>query len=294
MDLLIDKKYLVRLERYTKFCYGGVNPSAVRYVFALPENAGLPVGYTVCIDAEMVEWERDEDGRRIFDSKPLYTRELENNRTYRLKRERNAEYVAAMTENREEGKRYKRYKYTAEELYALYQNVDFSSSELVVAKVDIYKKGRISVGDNRITDTKYLIGKVKDSWFYCSDLDTKRRIGSYAVKIIGNIDANDEPIVKQLIEKFQDDLARCNNKYWNFRDISRKVERFLSECESIFEYRRVESENVNVAISDIQKSAKVAHEKILEELVREDIEKAQITYDFEDQLKKFYKKEITQ
>ncbi len=56
MELLIDKKYLVRLERYTKFGYGGsYDPFAVRYVFSLPKNAGLPDGYTVYIDAQRVK-----------------------------------------------------------------------------------------------------------------------------------------------------------------------------------------------------------------------------------------------
>lgn len=295
MDLLIDKKYLVRLESYTKFGYGGsYDPWAVRYVFALPENAGLPAGYTVYIDAENVEWERDENGRRSFYSKPLYTGELENNRTYRLNRERDAEYVATMTENREKGKRYRRYKYTAEELYAIYQNVNLSSAQLVIAKVKIYNKGRLSLYEDRIADTKYLIGKVKDRWFYCSELDTKRRIGSYAVKILGNIDVNSEPMVRELIEKYQSDIKDCKHKYWEYDVINRKVENFLSECKSIFTYHQPQSEEVNEAISDIQKSSEVAQKKVLEELKDKESEANKIIANFENQLKKFYRKEITQ
>ncbi len=97
MELLIDKKYLVRLERYTWFGkhYGlrTYNPFAARYVFELPKSAGLPDGYTVYIDAERVEWEHDESGRRPANSQPLYTGELKYG-TYRLDRDNSTVYIA--------------------------------------------------------------------------------------------------------------------------------------------------------------------------------------------------------
>lgn len=219
MELLIDKKYLVRLERYTKFGYGGMyNPFAARYVFALPPNAGLPEGYTVYIDAEKVEWEHDGKGFRQFDAKPLYTKELEHDKTYRLDRQSDATYEAMMTENREEGKRYKRYKYTAEELYALYQNVDLSTAELAVAKIDIYLDGQEgnrhkALYGNRIDRTDYYVGKVQGNWFYCSELDTKRRIGSHGVTILGNIRAEDEAAAWQIIKKTQKKVEQCKENY---------------------------------------------------------------------------------
>ena len=38
--LKIHKKYLDKVERYTKFGYGGaINPYAVRMIFNLPENS---------------------------------------------------------------------------------------------------------------------------------------------------------------------------------------------------------------------------------------------------------------
>lgn len=297
MELLIDKKYLIRLERYTKFGYGGTyDPFAVRYVFALPERAGLPNGYTVFIDAYRVEWEHDEKGLRPFSAKPLYTLELERDNTYRLDRPSDAVYVAKMTENREEGKRYKQYKYTAEEFYALYQNVDLKTAQFAVAKIDIYLEGREGAEHkvlygNRIESTDYYIGKVQGCWFYCFELDTKRRIGSRGVKILGKIDAANVPTAQQLIKKCQDDLKSCDIEYGNIIGTIRRVKTILSECNNFFEYSPPKSENVIAAMSNIQRNAEQAHKDILGELQKRLTDEDNIRVNLEKQLKKYYIKE---
>lgn len=228
MELLIDKKYLIRLERYTKFYGSGYDPFATRYVFAPPASAGLPDGYTFYIDAEKVEWERDDSGRQ----QPVYTKELENGKTYRLDRPSDTVYLAQMTENREEGNRYKRYKYTAEELYALYQNVDLTTAELAVAKIDIYLEGRAGnahkmIYGNRIDETKYLVGKVQGCWFYCTELDTKRRIGSHGVTIFGKIKPSDEPearsIVAEAVKQIKAYKRELNNLHGVRNDMDKVV-----------------------------------------------------------------------
>lgn len=229
MELLIDKKYLIRLERYTKFYGSGYDPFATRYVFAPPANAGLPDGYTVYIDAEKVEWERDEKGLRHNDAQPIYTKELENGKTYRLERPNDMVYVAQMTENREEGKRYKRYKYSAEELYALYQNVDLSTAELAVARVDIYLEGRAgnehkAIYGNRIDETKYLVGKVQGCWFYCTELDTKRRIGSHGVTVLGKIKPSDEPEAWDIIRAAEQQIKKYKKEISNVYSARHAVE----------------------------------------------------------------------
>lgn len=297
MELLIDKKYLVRLERYTKFGYGGVyDPYAVRYVFSLPERAGLPTGYTVYIDAYGVEWERNNEGFRASNAKPLYTDELENGCTYRLDRDNATVYEATMTENREEGKRYKRYKFTSEQLYALYQNVDLATAQLAVARIDIYLDGREGAEHkvlygNRIERTDYFVGKVQGSWFYCSELDTKRRIGSRGVKILGRINAANEPTARQLISKCQNDLEQLSDEYGNIKGALHDVERVMSLFRYYDKYHTPKSEKVNSAVHNIQKSAEQAKEGILEEIAKEAADKAKLASDLEAQLKKIYIKE---
>ncbi|MDE6059377.1 MAG: hypothetical protein K2G44_04970 [Clostridia bacterium] len=295
MELLIDKKYLIRLECYTKFGYGGCyDPFAVRYVFALPKSAGLPAGYTVYIDAIWVEWERDENGRRIKNAKPIYTKELENDCTYRLHRDNEIVYEATMTENREAGKRYKRYKYTSEELYALYQNVDLKTADISVAKIDIYLDGsegnrHKAIYGNRIDKTLYLVGKVQGCWFYCSELDTKRRIGSRGVKILGKIKADNEAVAKQLISKYQDDLSKLSDEYGNIYGALDNVEKALSLFTYYDIYHTPKSERVNSAIHNIQKNATQAKQDILEEIAKESVDKANLASDLEKQLKRLYK-----
>ena len=296
MELLIDKKYLVRLERYTKFGYGGsYDPFAVRYVFSLSKNAGLPDGYTVYIDAQRVKWEQDEKGQTPFNAKPLYTKELENDRTYRLDRDNNVEYVAKMTENREEGKRYKQFKFTSEELYALYQNVDLASADLAVAKIDIYLDGREGnqhkvLYGNRIERTDYYVGKVQGSWFYCSELDTKRRIGSHGVKILGNIKTEDEATAWQLIRKTQKKIEHCKETFSEVFDAKHNIDKALWDVWYFCEKRKVHTENSKVLeyVRNVQSAAKSAMEFIDKRLSEEDTEILKIQTELEEQLKEIY------
>ena len=293
MELLIDKKYLLRLERYTKFGYGGYYDScAVRYVFMLPKSAGVPEGYTVYIDAEKVVWGRKTPDDRY--EEPLMTKELERDKTYRLNRE-DSEYIATMTENRIEGKRYKRYKYSAEELYALYQNVDLSSAELFVAKVDIYLEGREGAAHkafygNRIDKTKYLVGKVKGCWFYCSELNTKRLISSHGVTILGKIKFDDELAVNKLISEFEQNTGNCKDKFLRIYNTQCWVERVINDvkyyCDT--ECRAPKDEEVLAEVRSVQRSAQNAMQFIERKISEENTELTKIAFEFENQLQKFY------
>lgn len=297
MELLIDKKYLVRLERYTKFGYRGhYDIWGCRYVFKLPPNAGLPDGYTVYIDAHKVEWERDEISRvRPLSAKPLYTEELENGKTYRLDRESDAVYVAKMTESREEGKRYKQYKYTAEELYGLYQNVDLKTAKFAVAKIDIYLEGqecnrhKVLYG-NRIERTDYYVGKVQGSWFYCSELDTKRRIGSRGVTILGNIKAEDEASAWQLIRKTQKEIKHCKETFYDVFAAKSDVDKALWAVWYFCERREVRTENSEVLahVRNVQSAAKSAMEFIDKRLSEEDNKILNIQKELEVELKNYF------
>ncbi len=295
MELLIDKKYLIRLERYTKFGYGGdYDPFAVRYVFRLPEWANVPEGYTVQIEAKEVDWEHDENGRLFNNAKPLFTKELENNITYRLDRDNNQIYEAVMTENREKGKRYRRFKYTAEELYALYQNIDLSDAKLVVAQIDIYYDGiegnrqKILQG-NRIEKTVYVIGKEKGSWFYSPELDTKRRIGSHGVTILGNIKADDQATVLALIQKYGYNIKLLEKEYLNIFLAQNRVEKILQSMKFYPEHDDApKDKEINSAVAAIQTVAEDAKEIISQRLSEEENEKAQMKTDFIKSLSKYF------
>lgn len=285
MDLLIDKDYLIRLERYTKFGSGGINPFAARYVFALPKSAGLPDGYTVSIDAFRIVWERDKNGKiPYYDAKPLGTHELENGTTYRLERPNDDVYVAIMTENREEGKKYKRYKFTTEELYALYQNVDLKSAQLAVAQIDFFDK-------KEFLRTEFHVGKVQGAWFYCPELKTKRLISSKGVKILAKIKAENEPTARQLIRKCQLDLSECDKEHYNLNDAYSSLETIISLCNIFFKVSTPKSVIVNSAFSDILNSAKQAQLASLNELEKGNNIKNKIIVNFEKQIKKLSIKE---
>ena len=301
MELLIDKKYLVRLERYTRFGYGGTyDPFAVRYVFALPKNAGLPDGYTVYIEARGVEWEHDENGRLFNDSKPLNTKELENGRTYRLDRDNDFVYEATMTECREEGKRYKRYKYTAEELYALYQNVDLANAELAVAKVDIYLEGRAGnerkmLCGNRIDETRYLIGKVQGCWFYCSELDTKRRIGSHGVTILGKINPSDEQEARSIVAEAEKQIKAYKRELNNLHGVRHNADRVVWEVKYYLDPKNKwsmdssvpQDEEVIEALREIHGQAVKTMQLIDSKLAEEAAGYEKIEVDLKQKLKKF-------
>jgi len=191
MELLIDKKYLLRLERYVQFGYKGItNNRAVRYVFKLPESAGLPEGYTIYIDvdSEYVHWNDEGD-------EPLDTDELIYG-TYRLNRDENTMYEATMTEKREKGKRYKRFKFSLLELCKIYSRISIpTDAETAVASCLIYALAH----PRELAGIKYLVGKVQGCWFYCSELDKKRRLDTAGTRILGKIRAEDEIAVRNII-----------------------------------------------------------------------------------------------
>lgn len=296
MELMIDKSYLVRCEQYTRFGYGGsYDPFAARYVFRLPEAAGLPEGYTVYIDA-IVAWKRDLRNDFVRDENGHLVvaryRELENGRTFRITPS-NGGYEATMTENREEGKRYKRYKYTAEELYALYQGVDLTAAALSVARIDIYIEGRegnrhkILYG-NRIESTDYYIGKAQGSWFYCPDLDTKRRIGSHGVKILGKIRSENEPEIRKLMSACRAALRKHKQEYSNIYGAADHVEKVIWQLKLYDEIGTPADEEINEAVRAIQRNAETAKNLIAKKLEGEQSTKEKIMSDFEASLKPYF------
>ena len=101
-----------------------------------------------------------------------------------------------MTENREEGKRYKRFKFTTLELSKIYSRIDFpEEAETAVTSCFIYALAR----PKELAGIKYLVGKVQGCWFYCSELDTKRRLDTTGARILGKIRTEDEAAVRSII-----------------------------------------------------------------------------------------------
>lgn len=256
MDILINQKYLIRAEQYTKFGYGGSYEYADRYVFALPEWAGLPKGYTVYITACML-WSRGEKEdlvpRRYFD--------LDKNGTFRIPSDRNAEYVAMMTEEREEGKRYKRYKFTAKELYALYQNVTLTDAETVVAKITIYSDNPDTPG--RILGNEIIVGERKASWFYSENLKTKRRIGSKGVKILCKIGKDQIESVQKLIDEHEDKKRQAEKA---LRDKQYDLDKMTNlsidmEMHYISEELKVRLAPIKQQVMDLKKAVELEYEE---------------------------------
>lgn len=247
MELIIPQEYLLRLENYTKFGYNHTyNSFACRYVFNPPKTAELPDGYTIFIEANGVEYARDERGKAIHEQ-PLYTDELKNS-SYHIPFDRQRIYEAAMTERREDGKRFKRYKFTAEELYALYQGVDLSTAQFALAEVDIYAEGFV-IG-SRIIDTDYFIGKVKGKWFYCRDLDSKRRIGTKGLRIIKKINPDCIADVSQLIADRKKNLEENSKKYTAMIRLLNDINNTIVDYKFYFRDNAI-SDNIKQALDDV-------------------------------------------
>lgn len=197
MELIIPEKYLIRWEEYTKFT--GKHRAdffAARYVFAAPDAANLEAGYTIYIDT----YDQQRENKKLIScgghsehysgayhlQVPNYPKEFI--------------YTALKTENREEGKKYKRYKFTALELQALYSGYSLTEIISVLAKVNIYANNGTRLAGEVVAE-KLIVGKQCGCWFYSDELDTKRRVGTKGVSILGEIEGEHEETVKSMISE---------------------------------------------------------------------------------------------
>ena len=106
------------------------------------------------------------------------------------------------TENREEGKRYKRYTFSALELQALYNGHNLSDGVSAVAKVKFYANNGHMTAKEVIRED-YIVGKRIGCWFYSDELDTKRRVGTKGVRILGEIEEEHKETIRQLIKAYK-------------------------------------------------------------------------------------------
>jgi hypothetical protein len=199
MELIIPEKYLIRWEGYTKFTGNHcVDIYATRYVFAVPEVANLEPGYTFYIDTND---RTRENGKLVCCGQ----KREHYSGAYHLhvpEYPKGFTYTALKTENREEGKKYKRYTFSGLELQALYNGHKLSDGISAVAKVKFYaKSGYLSAKE--VIREDYIVGKRIGCWFYSDEFDTKRRVGTKGVSILGEIEEEHEATIRQLIEAYK-------------------------------------------------------------------------------------------
>ncbi len=166
---------------------------------------------------------------------------------------------------------------------------DLTGSETVVAKVLIYAPGK-DTGFSRVIAELYVVGKVKGCWLYSSELDTRRRIGTKGVQILGKIKVKDTKTIRQLIK---DRDEKTNLLWFEYEDVRHdiyQIERYILKTATEL---KTDDEVFNDEIKKVRSNAEKALE-LLKVKYEERIEKKQkIVDDFEAALEKLFIKEKT-
>ena len=148
---------------------------------------------------------------------------------------------------------------------------------------------------NRIDETKYLVGKVQGCWFYCTELDTKRRINSHGVTLLGKIKPDDEPEVldivratEQQINEYKKEINKIYCARRNADEAWWAIKYYMDE-NNVSDTRGVvpKDEEALKAIRAIYDSAENA-KKILDSKIAEETQTIkQFEAELEAQIKKF-------
>ncbi len=205
MQLIIPDRYFLRWESYAKFGYGhSVDFNAVRYVFAVPDAAGLESGYTIYIHTYDVSRSDSTapSGRKIV---TVGAKKEHYSGAYHIEVENDAVFTAIKTESREPGKKYTRHKFNALELQAMYNGHDLNDAVDVVAKVLIYQNDDTRLA-GKVMEEKIVIGKKVGCWLYSEELDSKRRISTKGVQILGEIDGASVYSARKLISDHKKEI----------------------------------------------------------------------------------------
>ena len=255
--LKIPKDCLVRQYKDTAFGYGGTyRPNTKHYVFRLPGEEYD--GYTFTV-TEL--FGRFDSVQALGDWYSVYVSSDD------------LPIVVKRTENREDGKRYKQYKFTPDEINTLYGN----AMRHAVALITIYANDGTRKA-KEVLNTKYTVGIVDGCWFICSEFLERRRIDTKGVKILGFISAIDAQKVKEIIERHKEKGRDIHTQCCAVQDKRRKIE-YIND-----DVRRTELPELN-AIYDIThnvlKSLSVKYDELMRELDKLDA-------DFGLSLKQYY------
>ena len=282
MQLIIPDKYLIRWEEYTRFTgYHRADYFAARYVFAAPEAANLEAGYTIYIDTGD---QTRENGKLICCGQKYE----HYNGAYHLQvpeYSKDFTYTASRTENREEGKRYKRYTFSALELQALYNGHNLSDGVSAVAKVKFYtNNGRLTAKE--VIREDYIVGKRIGCWFYSDELDTKRRVGTKGVNILGEIDKENEEAVRQLIKAYKEQnkaLLQSNHQYhYNLSTLE-------TMCRDIIKIDVSDSDLLQSKVDDVRSMLSALKTECLTVVENEREKRENNENELLEKLKKYYK-----
>ena len=250
MTLKIHKKYLDKIEQYTKYGYGGrYNPYAVRYVFNLPEGT-MYENYAVMIDTEDKKYNNN-----VLVVESVGANELKGNYYY-LKLEDSEKFSLTRYKNRENGKKYKRYELTAQELNSIYNyNRDFSSMQVVVAEVVQYLNNGTREARS-VLSKNIKVGYSDGTWLYVDS--EKRRINSKGIEIISGIKSENKEKAEKLIQDYYTQSHKISNEICDKRDELRNLDSICAYAE------RLSSSETSKEIIEICKREKKVIEKDIE------------------------------
>lgn len=249
MYLKIPKDCLVRQYDETAFGYGGVfRPNVEHFVFSL--RGAEYDGYTFTVTSDFGRFDtvqKSGDWYSVYvssDDLPI---------------------VVKRTENREDGKRYKQYKFTPAELNGIYGN----EYKHAVALVKIYAdNNRITASE--VVETKYIVGIVDGCWFISDELKKRRRIDTNGVEILCHFPASDTVAVDDIIKAHKKKLQELDSRHTEIYCALHNLERVSLELK--FKLNIPEIVEVNDAAIKAKQSLKARMSKINVELDKLDAE----------------------
>lgn len=129
---------------------------------------------------------------------------------------------------REESKRYKQYKYTCEEIKALYEaELDKANKKttLCLAHLKIYLNNNTYCARD-VEEEVVLLGERDEVWFYSDKLDTKRRLNTKGVDVLFDIDEKFDVQAQKLWQAFEREMTLCCHKIDLFDRFDKHFENF--------------------------------------------------------------------
>lgn len=249
MYLKIPKDCLVRQYDETAFSYGGVfRPNVEHFVFSL--RGAEYDGYTFTVTSN---FGRFDAVQKLGDWYSVYVSSDD------------LPIVVKRTENREDDKRYKQYKFTPTELNGIYGN-DYRHA---VALVKIYAdNNRITASE--VVETKYIVGIVDGCWFISDELKKRRRIDTNGVEILCYFHASDTVAVDDIIKAHKKKLQELDRRHTEIYCALHNLERVSLELK--FKLNIPEIVEVNDAAIIAKNSLEARLNKINAEIAELDTE----------------------